>query len=328
MELFDVLRCPGCRGVLRAEGAGLLCPACRRAFEVIHGIPDLRPEPPGGEPRHGEFCLEVIRRWPESSYGELLALYERDAGDSLQELWARHDAEAAQRGERRWDEIARYARAYRVSGASGCTQGPGGVALDIGCGRGSAVFALARRARLAVGVDILLTDLLLAKKRFAEAGIANAAFVCASALELPFADESFELANATDVIEHVPDQGRMLGEAHRVLRAGGVLFFNSPNRFSVLSREPHVKLWGVGFLPRRWMEPYVRWRVGKPYRSKRLLGLWELRRLVREAFGPHFAVRCALPRGRLARALWRPAEAVVGALLPQHNVMAWKPPRC
>jgi SAM-dependent methyltransferase len=199
--------------------------------------------------------------------------------------------------------------------------------LDIGCGAGSALFGLARRARLAVGLDILLTDLLLAKKRFAEAGTANVTLVCASALELPFADECFGLANATDVIEHVPDQGRLLGEVRRVLRPGGLFFFNSPNRFTLVTREPHVKLWGVGWLPRRWMEPYVRWRLGKPYRSKRLLGLRELRRLVCSAFGPHFAVRSLLPRGRLARALLRPAEALARPLLPQHNVVAWKPER-
>lgn len=318
MPLLDLLRCPACRGALEAQPEALECPACLRRFEVIHGIPDFRPDPPEG-PRHGDFCREVIRRWPHSSYRELWGLYHREEGDALQRLWDRHEAEAPRRGARRWLEIVRHAAAARRSAPSD------GAMLDIGCGVGSALFGLAPHASLAVGLDILLTDLLLAKKRFAEAGIANVAFVCASALELPLADECFGLANATDVIEHVPDQGRLLSEARRVLRPGGLLFFNSPNRFTLLTREPHVKLWGVGWLPRRWMEPYVRWRLGRAYRSKRLLSLRELRRLVRDAFGPHFAVRAAVPRGRLARAIARPFEALARHLLPQHNVVAWKP---
>ncbi|MBM4039946.1 MAG: class I SAM-dependent methyltransferase [Planctomycetes bacterium] len=322
-QLLPLLRCPVCRATLAEAPAAVACPACSRTFEVIHGIPDLRPDPPEGGSRHGDFCLEVIRRWPDSSYRELWGLYHREEGDALQRLWDRHEAEAPERGERRWDEIARHAAAAGQCGTAegGCATR---AALDVGCGAGSALFGLAQRASLAVGLDILLTDLLLAKKRFAEAGIANVALVCASALEMPFADECFGLANATDVIEHVPDQGRLLGEVRRVLSPGGLFFFNSPNRFSLLTREPHVKLWGMGWLPRRWMEPYVRWRLGRPYRSKRLVSLRELRRLVREAFGPHHAIRAAVPGRRLARAIVRPFEALALPLLPQHNVVAWK----
>ncbi len=427
-QLLPLLRCPTCRGALTESQGGLVCPACPRCFEVIHGIPDFRPEPPDG-PRHGDFCLEVIRRWPHSSYRDLWGLYHREQGDALQRLWDQHEAQAPQRGERRWDAIVRHAAAagrwehrrdacatspptaaaappgHRLeacattpppAAAAGppghrleacatkpplregadTSPPPGGgtavlspphggtgilpvcgghrleacatqpsphggtatlppqdggtgilpvrAALDVGCGAGSALFGLARHTGLAVGLDILLTDLLLAKKRFAEAGIANVAFACASALELPFAADCFALANATDVIEHVPDQGRLLSEVRRVLRSGGLLFFNSPNRFTLLTREPHVKLWGVGWLPRRWMEPYVRWRLGRAYRSKHLLSLRELRRLVRGAFGPHYAIRSAVPRGRLARAVARPFEALARPLLPQHNVVAWK----
>jgi SAM-dependent methyltransferase len=243
MELHSLLRCPTCHGELAADAETLRCLACPRRFEVVHGIPDFRPDPPVGEPRHGDFCLDIIRRWPHSSYRELWALYHEGEADALSRLWTQHEERAPARGERRWDDIVRHATlisdfGFRISDFD--------VALDIGCGMGSALFALARRARLAVGLDILLTDLLLAKKRFAEAGIANAAFVCGSALELPLAEESCDVLNATDVIEHVPDPPRLLAEARRVMRPGGVFFFNSPNRFSLFTPEPHVKLWGVG----------------------------------------------------------------------------------
>jgi len=324
-----LLRCPTCRGQLAEEARGLVCGECGRAFEVIHGIPDFRPEPAEG-PRHGEFCRRVIERWAGSSYRELMDLYERPEGDALRRLWAEHEEQAPRRGERRWEELARYAANCGVRsaecGVKSEIRNPKSemTMLDIGCGAGSALFGLASHAALAVGIDIMLADLLLAKKRFAEAGIANVAFVCGSARELPFADGCFGVLNATDVIEHVDDPGRLLAEARRVMGPGGVFFFNSPNRFSLLSREPHVKLWGVGWLPRRWAEPYVRWRRGKAYRGKRLLSLFELRRLLRAAFGRDYAIRSVLPRGRVARALVRPFEVLARPILPQHNTIAWR----
>ena len=319
MELLSLVRCPTCHGELAADGEALRCGACPRRFEVIHGIPDFRPDPPDGAPRHGDFCLDIIRRWPHSSYRDLWALCHEGEADALSRLWTQHEERAPARGERRWDEILRHAQ------AAGRSVPTSGVALDLGCGMGSALFALAGRARLAVGLDILLTDLLLAKKRFAEAGIANVAFVCGSALELPLAEESCDVLNATDVIEHVPDPPRFLAEGRRVMRPGGIFFFNSPNRFSLFTPEPHVKLWWVGWLPRRWMEPYVRWRRGKPYRGKRLLSLREVRRMARAAFGRDFAVRSFLPRRGATRALARAAELIGRPVLPQHNVLAWKP---
>jgi len=319
MQLLSLLRCPTCRGTLAEQPPGLACSGCGRQFEVVHGIPDFRPDPPSG-PRHGDFCRQVIARWPTSTYRDLLGMFHRDHSDALQRLWDQHEAEAPARGQRRWDAIARHAA------AAARPLPHGGAALDIGCGEGSALFGLAPHARLAIGLDILLTDLLLAKKRFTEAGLDNVAFVCGSALELPFADDAFDILNATDVIEHVPDPSRLLAEARRTMRPGGLLFFNSPNRFSLLTREPHVKLWGVGWLPRRWAERYVRWRRGTAYRGKRLLSLFELRRRLKGEFGRDFAIRSLLPRGALARAVIRPFEALAMPLLPQHNAIAWKPP--
>lgn len=45
---------------------------------------------------------------------------------------------------------------------------------------------------------------------------------------LPFPDDSFDCAIATEVFEHVPDIAQFLREIVRVLRPGGVLFFTTP----------------------------------------------------------------------------------------------------
>jgi len=318
MELLDLLRCPTCRGGLAETPGALHCEACARDFEVIHGIPDFRPDPPD-RPRHGDFCRKIIDRWDTSTYRDMWSLYHDRDASALASLWKDHEDKAPERGERRRADVA--AAAHAVDH----TVPEGGTAFDIGCGLGSALFAMAKRATLAVGLDIMLTDLLLAKKRFTEAGIDNVAFICGSAVELPLRDGAFDVLNASDVIEHMPDQPLFLSEARRVMTPGACFFFNSPNRYSLLTREPHVWLWGVGWLPRRWQEPYVRWRLGRPYRGKRLLSSFELSRLCRQAFGRDYAIWPFIPRPGVGSALLRAAGALAKPILPQHSVLAWKP---
>jgi SAM-dependent methyltransferase len=46
---------------------------------------------------------------------------------------------------------------------------------------------------------------------------------------LPFDDASFDGAILKDVLEHVPEPGRLVGEVHRVLRDGGRAFASAPD---------------------------------------------------------------------------------------------------
>jgi len=52
--------------------------------------------------------------------------------------------------------------------------------------------------------------------------------VCASALSLPFADASFDLVSAFDVVEHCEPESTVLREFHRVLQPGGRLLLSVP----------------------------------------------------------------------------------------------------
>ena len=45
---------------------------------------------------------------------------------------------------------------------------------------------------------------------------------------MPFADASMDCAMAIEVLEHCPDPGILLGEACRVLKPGGIVFFTVP----------------------------------------------------------------------------------------------------
>src|SRR5262249_32475270 len=97
---------------------------------------------------------------------------------------------------------------------------------------------------------------------------------------LPLADASVAAIVALDVIERLADVGPVLQEIDRVAAPGAALAFSTPNRFS-LGAEPHVGVWGVGWLPRRLQPGYVRWRTGEPYDFARLLSAREALGLVR-----------------------------------------------
>ncbi len=157
-----------------------------------------------------------------------------------------------------------------------------GPLLDLGCGSGSFLAAVGPSRADVAGVDIALRWLIVARKRLDEEGLGHIPLACGCAERLPFADRAFAGVVAGDVIEHVGDQGATLYEAHRVLKPGGRLFLAAPNRFS-LAPEPHVQVWGVGFLPRRWMAGYVRLASGRDFRAIRTLGFGEWKRLIRRS---------------------------------------------
>jgi ubiquinone/menaquinone biosynthesis C-methylase UbiE len=92
--------------------------------------------------------------------------------------------------------------------------------LEAGCGIGTDAIRFARAGARYTGVDFAPDAIRLARRRFELEG-RKADFRLGSILELPFADESFDLVYSNGVIHHVADTQRAVDEFHRVLRPGG-----------------------------------------------------------------------------------------------------------
>jgi SAM-dependent methyltransferase len=90
--------------------------------------------------------------------------------------------------------------------------------LDLGCGEGRVTRELRRRAHDAVGVDVAPRLVELARTRDS-----GGDYRVAAAEQLPFADATFELVVAFNVLMNVDDPARAIDEAGRVLAPGGVL---------------------------------------------------------------------------------------------------------
>lgn len=113
----------------------------------------------------------------------------------------------------------------------------GDLVLDLGCGEGRHVISAYVAADVhSVGVDLSLEDLKTTREKFSdfdEPGNTAKSFSLssASALALPFADDTFDKVICSEVLEHIPDYRAALREVERVLKPGGLFCASVPRRW-------------------------------------------------------------------------------------------------
>lgn len=97
--------------------------------------------------------------------------------------------------------------------------------LDVGCGPGTITADLA--ALVAPGrvtaIDAVAAPLAEARAVAAERGLSNVDFETADVHELPYADGTFDVVHAHQVLQHVADPVRALRAMRRVCRSGGTV---------------------------------------------------------------------------------------------------------
>ncbi len=114
---------------------------------------------------------------------------------------------------------------------------PGDRVLDLGCGEGRHVILAYVAAEVhAVGVDLSLEDLHTTRERFAEFALPDCpqrtfSLASASALRLPFADDTFDKVICSEVLEHIEDYPAALREIDRVLKPGGLFCASVPRHW-------------------------------------------------------------------------------------------------
>jgi 2-polyprenyl-6-hydroxyphenyl methylase / 3-demethylubiquinone-9 3-methyltransferase len=99
--------------------------------------------------------------------------------------------------------------------------------LDLGCGAGFLANALGERGHRVTGIDTTADNLLVARHHDRSRSIS---YEVGDACALTFGARSFDVVCAMDLLEHVEQPERVIGEASRVLEPGGLLFFHTFNR--------------------------------------------------------------------------------------------------
>ncbi len=106
---------------------------------------------------------------------------------------------------------------------------PGEVVLDLGSGAGADVLISARRVApggRAIGLDMTVEMLELARRNAAEAGVDNVEFLQGYLEDMPLPDDSVDVVISNCVLNLAADKDVVLAETARVLRAGGRLAFS------------------------------------------------------------------------------------------------------
>jgi len=125
-----------------------------------------------------------------------------------------------------------------------------GVVLDVGCGEKPYYEYLHKIARVEyyIGLDLPPNTFNKSKDSKIKADVFG------DALNLPFRSNSFDTVISTQVLEHIPEPKRMLGEIYRVLKRGGYLILTCPLIWNIHD-EPHdyfrYTLYGLEHLSRQ-----------------------------------------------------------------------------
>ncbi|KXG49273.1 uncharacterized protein PGRI_031430 [Penicillium griseofulvum] len=177
--------------------------------------------------------------------------------------------------------------------------------LDIGCGPGSITTGLAALvpAGHVTGIEPTSLPLEAARALAASEGITNISFKEGDIHALPFADESFDIVHAHQVLQHITDPIDGLREMRRVCKTGGLVAIKESASLHCYPEAPEMVKWQQIYLKvaaERGTNPHSGERIHvwarkagfSPEDVKCSTGSWCFQtREERESWGGNFAER-------------------------------------
>lgn len=117
----------------------------------------------------------------------------------------------------------------------------GKMALEVGCGGGILTEEICKMGFITTGIDPSEESLRTASNH-ANANGLDIKYDKGVGEQLPYADNSFDCVFCNDVLEHVQDLPKVISEISRVLKPGGVFFYDTINR-TFISNLVAIKIW-------------------------------------------------------------------------------------
>ena len=185
--------------------------------------------------------------------------------------------------------------------------------LDVGCGGGLLAERFAGLGCRVTGVDPS-GPTLEAARAHAEKSSLNITYVEGTGENIPLAAASFDIACCCDVLEHVDSPDAVIAEIARVLKPGGLFFFDTINR-TLKSRLVAIKLaqdWPLTRLLPRHVHVYEKFI--RPDELTTLLNRHRLHAGELTGLAPTSPLRAIIPL--LRHKLGRSTFAELGRALP------------
>ena len=267
--------CLFCKGMLQERRSGLVCGQCGAQWDIKDDVPCFVKDAP---------------YWGELPEAEMRALLK-----------------SAQKGY--WKDalemIPEEKREVIISYGTDKTRGwwryllPGrdtGKVLDVGAGLGAVTFSLANAGYEVVAVDSVPERAMFLTIRRDQDKIHNVQTACASALELPFPENSFDVVILNGVLEWVglsdtslrPNkvQKKVLNNIYNLLKQKGILYLAIENRIAGIYilglKDPHSGLRFTTLMPRRIADLYARLKHKGGYKTY-VYSKWGYEKMLKEA---------------------------------------------
>lgn len=194
-ESIQLLRCPHCHGKLEVTAAGLTCtqPACAREYPIIDGIPALINED------NSIFRLDTYRKQGDT-------FYSRGAASPLKQRIVKFIP----------DYALNFKAAPNFERLANLLLQRGGKSRILVIG--GSVFNRGMEPLLNDSFELIETDV----------SFGDRTMVILDSHDIPFDDASFDAVVAQAVLEHVLDPARCVAELHRVLKADGLIYAETP----------------------------------------------------------------------------------------------------
>jgi ubiquinone/menaquinone biosynthesis C-methylase UbiE len=141
--------------------------------------------------------------------------------------------------------------------------------LDVGCGPGSITISIAKQVPNGhvTGVEYVPDPLEGARELAKAEGVSNVTFQEGNIHDLPFADNTFDVVHAHQVLQHISDPVLALQEMRRVVKKGGIVACRESAELRWYPESIGIGLW------REVTEHMQRARGGTPHPG-RMIHVW------------------------------------------------------